>query len=500
VTVKDIMKKLWKTNLSSEAKHRVTLVLIGVLAVNTVGIALVVSDMRTQIGKEIAFGKSAIIPTPISRTKTTPVSTSATPTSTTEQTGGKSGGGSNLPPPGSTIPPPVAGNEPYPGAPACPATAHTTSKFHTLWDPVLRCHYDHEHGVSPFTAEVAAAFPGFNLLSLLGNVEIGHTNLSGPMENTHKHGGFKWNIQLAHPQGCQGFESSTHGVNGSTVLYHAFGDYGVEMEANVHTAAALLRLCNASNPNDYGYLYTTQFQNYGQVVVPYQGTVMPFPHNSVPIYNSGSGQYISVDCIGLDPADPRRCDRDIAEALRSGAGSSWTSKRTGSGARPETSTLFRLLLRVGDLYRAFDWSDQTYPYTFLWICTSDGGLTYNPARCTFNNTTTQVHEIAGVIPPAWDNLAGFDTDARVGRITAVGYTTKYGERNPACTAIGPDCHPIKMVNAFVGSYGSVLVFTPRKGENIVPYLPERDIYFCNGVACAETDPGAISSGWIGQSN
>jgi hypothetical protein len=57
-----------------------------------------------------------------------------------------------------------------------------------------------------------------------------------------------------------------------------------------------------------------------------------------------------------------------------------------------------------------------------------------------------------------------------------------------------------MVQAFVGHYGSVLVFTPDKGVNLVPFLPERDIYFCNGTPCTENSPGAVPSGWIGAEN
>src|SRR5687768_16155014 len=97
--------------------------------------------------------------------------------------------------------------QPYPSAPTC--SDHNTHTFHTLWNSVEGCHYDHEHGQNPFTTEVANAFPGFNLQSLLGNVQIGHTNPSSEHENTVKHGGFKWNVQLIHPQGCKGFEGST---------------------------------------------------------------------------------------------------------------------------------------------------------------------------------------------------------------------------------------------------------------------------------------------------
>jgi hypothetical protein len=52
----------------------------------------------------------------------------------------------------------------------------------------------------------------------------------------------------------------------------------------------------------------------------------------------------------------------------------------------------------------------------------------------------------------------------------------------------------------VGKYGSLLVYTAGKGTNIVPYLPERDIYFCGSSPCTEGSPGAVPSGWIGAEN
>jgi hypothetical protein len=110
-----------------------------------------------------------------------------------------------------------------------------------------------------------------------------------------------------------------------------------------------------------------------------------------------------------------------------------------------------------------------------------------------------VQEINGTIPAAWDNLEGFDTDPRNGRITAEGYVTRFGDLDLSCAAPGPDCHPIKMVRAFVGYYGSFLEPT-KKGQFAAEGLPERDIYFCGGQVCTEGDAGAESSGWIGPSN
>ena len=389
---------------------------------------------------------------------------------------------------------------PYTNAPLCPDSreAHDNSLFHTLWDGARGCHYDHEHGQYPFMPEVAATFPGFDLRTLLGpdSAGVGHTNPSSPMENTHKHGGFKWDVTLSHSTGCAGGEGATVGVDAAVIQYHAFGDYSVEFESRVHSALALMRQCLASNPNDYGYMYVVQYQDYGQRVAPYQGNVLPYPDTPLPAYESGLKPYFTITCFsGIPPCDKYptlqyALDHNLAAA------SLWVSEPLHLDE--SGSPLFGLLFRVRDTYQALDWSDQTYPFTFAWLCSTDGGLNYNPSGCRYNNTTTRVHQVAGEIPVAWDNLAGWDTDARVGRITAEGFVTRFGELNLDCTAPGPDCFPIKIVEAFVGRYGSLFVTKEQAADP--SGTPERDIYFCDDRVCLEGDPGAVPSGWLGPSN
>jgi hypothetical protein len=380
-----------------------------------------------------------------------------------------------------------------PDVPLCPT--HDPTKWHGLWDSGLGCHYDHEHGTSPFTPEVAAMFPGFNLRALLCGVEIGHCVPSSPMEPTHKHGGFKWNVLLAHPHGCEGHEGSPVGVDASVIEYHAFGDYSIEMGARMHSAVALMRQCKVENPGDYGYVFIDQHVDYGQRVSPYQGVVMPYADNSSPSYASGLAPYFTIDCIFCGSKTDTR--QAILEANEN-ASSTWTSdpkELAGSG-----SHLFEILFRVRDNYQVLDRRDLVYPFTFVWLCSNDEGLTYAAQPgCRYNNSTTAVHEVNGTIPAAWDNLQGFDTNPTIGRITADGYVTHFGELNLACLDAGTDCHPIKLVNAFVGYYGSFLL--AGKEDQFTPVgAPERDIYFCAGVPCSETSAGAISSGWIGPEN
>jgi hypothetical protein len=389
---------------------------------------------------------------------------------------------------------------PYPNAPLCPdtGTAHNDSLFHTLWDSTRGCHYDHEHGQDPFTSEVAAAFPGFNLQALLGGVQIGHTNPSSTAENTVKHGGFKWNVQLVEPEPCVGFEDATYGTSASVIQYHAFGDEAIELEARIHSTAALVRECSAADPTDYGYIYVVQFQDYGQRITPYQGTVLAYPNQPSPGYASQFGPYLSTDCVGSVP----QCRQNLAQVLNRhlAVASLWTSKRTGLSPLVG-SKLFNLLFRLRDGYRLLDWNDQTYPYSYLWVCSSDGGATYNPVGCRYNNSTTQVQEIKGAIPAEWDNLPGFDTNPAVGRVTAQGFVTQFGDLAPACLPGHGECFPIKLVNAFVGTWGSVLVYSPgAKDPNVVPVEPSRNIYFCGQQVCSENDPGARPSGWIGSQN
>jgi hypothetical protein len=396
---------------------------------------------------------------------------------------------------------PAIPGAPYPNAPLCPT--HDTMRWHSLWDSARGCHYDHEHGASPFTSEVAAAFPGFDLFALLGNVGIGHTNPSSPMENTHKHGGFKWQVDVTAPQGCfTGFEDGTTAVKSYAIQFHAFGRQDVEHEARNHSSVALLAFCKSDNPNDVGYMYVTQLQEYGQRIMPYQGFVMPYPDNFQPAYISPRGPYFTTECFGNDfsfvdlDGVTRQVDCRDAGDTRNNNNTIWTSKPTGDGARPLTPLLFRMLFRGRDNYQRADVTDLVHPFTWQWVC---GGSNYAPAGCRFNNSTATIHEVMGDIPAAWDGLAGFDTDSRPGRITAQGFVTRFGDLNPACTVAGGDCYPIKLVSAFVGRYSSEL--SVEKVSNPTPgNMPERDIYFCAGVPCTEESAGAISSGWIGSEN
>ena len=404
--------------------------------------------------------------------------------------------------------PPTGGIiHPFRAAAACPDNGlqHDTSKWHGPWDYDRGCHYDHEHGSYPFTPELASAFPGFDLRALQGGVEVGHTNPSSPMENTHKHGGFKWDFSYDAPQSCDvGFEDGTIAIDAYAIQYHSFGMQSIEFEAHNHSASALLRQCKEGNPSDKGYVFVITLQEYGQRVMPYQGMVLPYPDNFQPEFSSPRGQYFTTECFGNDfTIDNGHGGLTLIDCRNPGDVTNnnlsiWTSKITGLGPRPQGSSTFTLLFRSRDVYERIDPTDMIHPFTWRFVC---GNEVYVPAGCRHNNTTGTIHEVMGEIPAAWDNLAGVDSDPRVGRITAQGFIDRFGTPMTAleCSVAGGNCYPIKLVNAFVGKYSSELSVV--KVSNPTPQdTPERDIYFCRDEVCTETDPGATPAGWIGANN
>lgn len=394
---------------------------------------------------------------------------------------------------------------PFYGATLCPdsGAAHDTSKWHSLWDGRRGCHYDHEHGANPNTPQVASAFPKFDLNELMCGVWIGHCNPTSLMENAHKHGGWKVQVQIPTPNDCVGFEGSPLGIRKSVIWYHNFGRYDVELESRRHSVIFLLEVCDPDNPNDVGQIFVTTHEEYGLRPAPYQGEALQYPDNPVPAYDPAFGPYWSTGCIGTGLPDCQQLT--VADIVRfnQNVSATVTGKRTGSGTRPPVSR-FPILFRSIDNYQAIDTNDLTHPFTWRFICSTDGGVTFNPLMvgCRWNNSTSMVHEVGPtVIPASWDNLAGFDTDPRVGRITAKGYVTSLGELNLNCSEPAPECHPIQLEQMFVGSYGASLAPEGGKGTFSKENLPERDICFTINRVWINCDlPGAISSGWINSEN
>lgn len=405
---------------------------------------------------------------------------------------------------------PAVSIAPYISAPLCPdhGELHNHSQFHTVWDDKRGCHYDHEHGTSPFTDTVAAAFPDFDLKALLGGVEIGHTNPSSPVENVVKHEGFKWDVSLKHGSGeCVGREKVPVCVISMVVQYHTFGNYQIEFLSRVHSAVALMKACVVANSTDCGYGFFNMHQDYGQRVSPYQAggafaCILDYPDSPVPPFEPAREPYFSVDPI----AGPAECGADRYQSRAQVVAGDFDSNSTwiSEAVNVVAQKLFFVAFRLRDAFQMLLWGDGHYPFVFTWLCSNDDGLTYAAKPgCRFNNSTTRVHEIGGEIPKAWDGLAGWDTDPSTGHVTVNGFVTQMGQpvAEGLCVAPGVQCFPLKLSHWPTGKYGSATFPSPERISAFDPInLPERDICFKGGVLAVCDTPGAKSSGWIGANN
>lgn len=398
---------------------------------------------------------------------------------------------------------------PWPSAPLCDDARelHNNGLFHTLWDAARGCHYQHEHGVSPFVPAIRDAFAplGYTLEQFLCGVQIGSCNPSSGVENTNKHSGHKWNASCELPNpGATGFEGAQVGIDCYAIQFHNYSVADIEYESRQHSSTFFVRQYVPSDPNPHGYLAFTQLQEFGQRVSPYQGSVIPYPDNPQPAYGAGFGPYFTTDCVGAG-VGCRASLQFFMQRPTTNAAQKWTSKPTGQGARPETSLLGRMLFDYRDAAQVLDWASVVdgYPVDYLFICTADGGATFDQRPgCAYNNSAYAIHEIAGDVPAAWDNLSGWDSNPAAGRITADGYVSRFGMpvAQGGCSIPGMGCYHVVMVDAFVGRWGADLCNGKCSFISNANTPDLGDVYFCNGLPCRETDAGAVSSGWIGSEN
>jgi hypothetical protein len=94
------------------------------------------------------------------------------------------------------------GIAPYAGAPQC--AVHDNKAWHSLWNSVDGCHYDHQHGDNPHSADDLF---GTSLYSLMGNTDgpghIRQTFSTAGMENDVKHAGYFWQVKRNIPPTVQ---------------------------------------------------------------------------------------------------------------------------------------------------------------------------------------------------------------------------------------------------------------------------------------------------------
>lgn len=381
-----------------------------------------------------------------------------------------------------------------PNLPACLHTAAATDQqthWHALvgYENGVLCHFDHEHGQNVDTPYWRALFGGLEYTDYTGQ-EISYP-WETPNENLIKHGGYKIIAYDKRAFGCVRRNPSDGVIEAYIMQFHARSDQA-DARAHVHSGMLLVRVCDPDNPGgDPGFGFFSGWQQFGQIVAPYQGgpndVILNLPGQPQPPYDPAREPYLGHECIGDSDTTCHNFDQ-----AKKTASATWVSE----GVNIPSHALFTYQLDSRDLYDGILASTRLTTPEFRYFCSQDGGFTYDPVNCRNNGSTFRPTGIKINIPAAWDG-ATFDSDPRPGRVTAELWTDRFGALVEGCVIQDLDCVPLILRSMFVGFTGMGL---PKLDDDSIAQLPERDVMFCGNVFCAEGSPGGVWAGWIGAGN
>ena len=397
-------------------------------------------------------------PTPTAGLPTTEPTGIPSPTAVTTP------GATNTPGPTATTPP-EGDIEPFADAPLCPDSGedHDKSVFHTLWDSVRGCHYDHAHGQ---TLQQWA-------VDLFGDIaqRIGRT-ISYPWqtarENELKHQGYIVQQQDVRQYDCRPSLNNDGGVDAYIFQIHGVGISHGKLARN-HSFFAAVNLCHV----DHGYagqMITGGHADFGQLISPYKepGSFVSYPRFPEQLYGVDPPPYVG-EAQNVDQ------NRNHVET--------WNS-----AYRKNTSPHVDEHQLMGFAFTIHSPVDFVDPAT---------RLTGNPVFVPFSfpghdSSSYFLYQVEVVVP---FELAGPD-----GLVNFQGFTDVRGNISATCQYESEVCVPLVFVDAIPGEYTVNLTASFREELGIQPGSPEHhldhDVCFLGDSAAPCLEQGAVSSGWI----
>lgn len=365
----------------------------------------------------------------------TPAPLTATPTSTATATLVPSTG--------------VPNSTPNPNAPLCPT--HDPQQWHALWDATRGCHYDHTHNADP--ASVNAIFGQAG--ALWGNQTLSYPWATSAMENTHKHGGYKYAVRTNIPcdvnrrDGNNNFPVNC--ITDARIEYHAVG-HAMDALARFHSFYAEYRICKYPAFTECGILRTGGWMDFGILQIPYKvqrvvrpggaldfgaastyggaganPLVMSFPADASELNGQSihDAPYLAMSSV----ADIRAFQPQPNLNLQMEVWSSGDQAFPRYGHNPYASFTFRI-------FDSWGLMNPANPNQLHWFC-RDGNCEYNSSLHAMNELWTQTP--ANVFDPDGNGFADWS-----------GYTDRYGNIANGCTAPALDCVPLTMTHVPVG--------------------------------------------------
>lgn len=343
--------------------------------------------------------------------------------------------------------------------------------YHDLWNEKGGCHYNHEHGDSPYLANKYFGVPG----ALWGGQTIAYPFTSGYTENTVKHDGYKWFVRTPeyHPwPQCGSSEQNDLLVNRSdfcVVAVRAQLHISVSMDVftRYHSGFLEVYACRPPyrDPQDCGvFKMGSSLIDWGQPRSPFYQVFRPrpFPGYDQQTYaidfGNGVGGGMVMNGLLTDGPD-----------LPSKSGEPYINVQPES---PENLALFRGRVPSSETIPMETWSSNDYdceprppgdpchnPYFHMFVAVQDSWFLLDtqdmrdvdficqPGQpCHYNGSLRGLNEAGVRVLPEWDSKDGV-TD---GFVTWSGFTDRFGNPREGCTTAGSDCVPFEMTHAPVG--------------------------------------------------
>lgn len=404
---------------------------ISAAAVGEVLTCTILSQDGNSMTLECISNATPIPPTdtPIDTETPTPVPPTDTPTNTP------------APPTDTPVPPtptPAGTIAPFAAAPLC--STHDPTAYHSLWDSVQGCHYNHTHNADPYDPAAVALFG--QPATWGQTISYPWETMSGAgTENHVKHEGYKWLVETGLPLVDKSLNWSPQGQNNWVtdvrLEHHRLGG-PADLTVRLHSFYQEVRICRDTAKTQCGIVKFGGWTDYGILESPYKQQRLllpaqdgPYPASrdlNVDPYRSALPFAEAVDVAADPSANCRTC------GLNGGSIKSlWTSSPYGLDGYNQIGGVFTV---VFDDFQGIDRAD---PGRLQPVCSG----------CRFNSTE---HELF----TAWVNVPGSldaQDGATDGYVTYAGYTDKRGNIVSGCTAPGADCVPLVFDHAPVGMAG-----------------------------------------------
>ena len=376
--------------------------------------------------------------------------------------------------------------------------------YHDLWNERDGCHYDHEHGDSPYLANRYFGAPG----ALWGGLTIAYPFTSSDAENVLKHDGYKWHVRTPdyHPwPQCGSMEQNDILIDRSdfcVVAVRAQVHISTAMDVLVryHSGFVEVYACRPPyrDPQDCGtFKMGSSLIDWGQPRAPFYQTFRPrpFPGYNQPTFTVdfgggvGGGMVMTgllTDSINFPDLPARSGEpyinfqpetssnlalfrNNVPSSVNTPPIETWSSNDFDCEPRPAGdpchNSYFHLFVTILDSWFLLDTADMR-----------DVDFICQPGQpCHYNGSLTGLNEAGIRVLPEWDIKDG----AMDGFVTWSGFTDRFGNPREGCTVAGRDCVPFQMSHAPVG------VGQKRSSQGCHCEVFEHDVYF-NGQP----------SGWI----